>query len=526
MEQTLSRKLREALAARQLDERASKSEVIETYLNSVYYGNQAYGAEAAAQRYFARPAKTLSIAEAALLAGLPQSPVAYDPLVHFDQAKKRQEHVIDLMRQAELITAEQASAATVAKIDFKEPSPPPPRFLHWVNYVTDLTRSRFGPHALFTSGLRINTTLDPVVQSLAEDVVARNEEIRNQARANNSAMVIIDPASSHILAMVGSKDFWDDTVAGQVNVAIAGRQPGSSIKPLVFLAGFEKGLTPAVETQDRLTQFSAPLGQPPYTPRNYEDRYYGQVTLRDALGNSLNVPAVKVLKYVGVPAFKDLANRLGITTLDDWDPQWLSLTLGGGEIRLAELTGAYAAISRMGSYRPVEPLLGVQTSRGEVLYAGSDTTAATQVIDPRLAYQLLHIMGDADARMVTFGRQTPLNLTRPHMVKTGTTDDFRDTWTVGCLPQVCVGVWMGNTNNEPMQRVSSSLTAGKLWVEMIQTLIDHFNYPPSEFQRPDGMVVTRIPNVGSTRPGLRDHEEVFLAEHQGRGFLDMNWAER
>jgi penicillin-binding protein 1C len=524
-EQTISRKLREALAARELDERASKSEVIETYLNSVYYGNQSYGAEAASQRYFGHSAKTLSIAEAALLAGLPQSPTAYDPLIHFSEAKMRQQHVIDLMQEAELITIEQANTAANEKIEFRQQAQPEPRFQHWVNYVTDLARSKFGPDALFTGGLRINTTLDPVVQSLAEDVVGRNDEIRNQARANNSAMVVIDPATSEILAMVGSKNFWDQTVAGQVNVAMAGRQPGSSIKPLVYLTGFEKGLSPATEVQDRVTQFSAPLGQPSYTPENYENKYYDLVTLRDALGNSLNVPAVKVLKYVGVPAFKDLADRFGITTLDDWNPEWLSLTLGGGEVRLTELTGAYAAISRMGAYRPVEPLLGVQTSRGQVLYAGADKPA-TQVVDPRIAYQLVNVMGDVDARQVTFGAQSPINLPRPHMMKTGTTDDYRDTWTIGCLPQVCVGVWMGNTNNEPMQKVSSSLTAGKLWVEMMQTLIDQFDYPPVEFQQPDGMRVERIRNVGNVRPGQPDHEEVFLAEQKGRGILDMNWMER
>ncbi|MFN0073998.1 MAG: transglycosylase domain-containing protein [Chloroflexota bacterium] len=524
-EQTLSRKLREALAAQRLDERASKAEVIEAYLNSVYYGNQAYGVEAAAQRYFGKSARTLNLAEASLLAGLPQSPIAYDPLLRFDQARKRQEHIIELMQQADFITAEQAQATLAARIDFREPTLPVPRFQHWVNYATDLSRSRFGPEALYTRGLRIHTTLDPTVQTLAEEVVSQNEDIRLRARANNSAMVVIDPASSQVLAMVGSKNFWDQSVAGQVNVALAGRQPGSSIKPLVFLAGFESGLNPAIETLDRLTPFSAPLGQPAYTPRNYEDKYYGRVTLRDALGNSLNVPAVKVLKSVGVPRFKDLARRLGISTLDEWDPRWLSLTLGGGEVNLLELTGAYAAVSRLGEYKPVEPLLGVHTARGDVLYSVTDGRRGEQIVDPRVAYQMVHVLGDPTARQLTFGLQSPLNLPRPHMMKTGTTDDYRDTWTIGCLPQVCVGVWMGNTNNEPMQKVSSSLTAGKLWVEMMARLVDHYHYQPIPFPRPDGVVVTRVPNVGGARSDARDHEEVFLVEKQDRGFLDMNWMQ-
>ena len=212
---------------------------------------------------------------------------------------------------------------------------------------------------------------------------------------------------------------------------------------------------------DARTEFSAPAGQPPYRPENYENKYYGRTTLRDALGNSLNVPAVKVLKYVGVPAVQDLARRLGITTLDNWDPRWLSLTLGGGEVRLLELTGAYATVARGGRHLPVESLLDVTTSRGLELHRAGDGQGGQQVVDPKSAYQLLHVLGDPGARLATFGPNTPLNLDRPHMVKTGTTDDYRDTWTIGCVPQVCVGVWMGNTNNDPMVKVSSSLTAGQ-----------------------------------------------------------------
>ena len=303
------------------------------------------------------------------------------------------------------------------------------------------------------------------------------------------------------------------------------RQPGSSIKPLVYLTGFEHGLNPAVEVMDEPTDFSAPPGQPPYRPENYENHYYGRTTLRDALGNSLNIPAVKVLKYIGVPAFQEMARRLGITTLDNWDRHWLSLTLGGGEVKLLELTGAYATVAREGRYLPNESLLDVTTSRGEQLYRAGGDHGDQQVVDPRLAYQLLSVMGDPGARLVTFGPNTPLNLDRPHMVKTGTTDDYRDTWTIGCIPQVCVGVWMGNTNNDPMTKVSSSLTAGKVWVEMMQALIARNGWPPEPWSVPDGVTVTRIPNVGSTRPGQADHEEVFLAGQENqRGTLEMDWT--
>jgi penicillin-binding protein 1C len=444
-EQTLSRKLKEALAALQLDRQFSKTAILETYLNVVYYGHQAYGAEAAAQEYFGKSPRDLTLPEAALLAGLPQSPSEFDPIEHPDAAKDRRQHVLDLMRDAGLVTPEQAAEAQAAPLQTEPPQPLPPRAPHWVNYVRAVARERFGPEALLAAGLDIQTTLDPDIQALAEQVVAAGEGVRRLAHADNSAMVVLDPRTSQVLAMVGSKSFWDAAVDGQVNVALAGRQPGSSIKPLVYLTAFEKGLNPAVEVVDQPTAFSAPPGQPPYFPTNFEDKFYGRLTLRDALGNSLNVPAVKTLKYVGVPAFQAMARRLGITTLDSWDPRWLSITLGGGEVRLLELVGAYATIAREGRYLPVEPLLSVETARGEVLHQAPADPEGDQVVDPRIAYQVLHVMGDTGARQVTFGPASPLNLNRPHMVKTGTTDDYRDTWTVGCLPQVCVGVWMGNT---------------------------------------------------------------------------------
>jgi membrane peptidoglycan carboxypeptidase len=349
-ERSLARKLKEALAAFELDKRYSKDDILEAYLNIVFYGNRAFGVEAAAQVYFGKSVRDLSLPEATLLAGLPQSPSRYDPLAHLEAAKGRQRAVLGRMVDANLLTADEAYAALAAPLKFREvTAQTPARAQHFTNYVRELVRARFGPEQLFTGGLSIRTTIDLEVQQLAEQTVARNEGIRQTARANNTAVVVIEPATSQVLAMVGSKDFDDVSIAGQFNVATSVRQPGSSIKPLVFLAGFEHGLTPATLVLDEPTAFSAPLGQPPYRPENYEKKYYGRIGLREALGNSLNVPSVKVLKYVGVPAFQELARRLGITTLDRWDPRWLSLTLGGGEVRLLELTGAYATLAREGS---------------------------------------------------------------------------------------------------------------------------------------------------------------------------------
>ena len=522
-DQTLARKIKEALAALELNKRYSKNDLLEAYLNVVYYGNQAYGAEAAAQVYFGKSVVDLTLAEASLLAGLPQNPSGYDPLRNLDAARARQHEVLSRMVGEDMISADEAFQAHDTRFTFKSAPAPDQRAPHWVNHVQDLVRARFGPEELFTGGLTIRTTIDLEIQQLAEQIVAQGADVRHLAQANNTAMVVIEPATGQVLAMVGSADFSDAAIDGQVNVATSARQPGSSIKPLVFLSGFERGLNPAVEVMDEPTSFSAPPGQPAYRPENYENKYFGRTTLRDALGNSLNVPAVKVLKYVGVPAFQDLARRLGITTFDEWDPRWLSLTLGGGEVRLLQLTGAYAMLARGGSYVPVEALLDVTTSRGETLHETQRGQNGQQVVDPRLVYQLLHVMGDSGARLVTFGPNTPLNLDRPHMVKTGTTDDYRDTWTIGCVPQVCVGVWMGNTDNRPMAKTSSSLTAGKVWVEMMRGLIERSRWEPTPFPRPGGIVVTRVPNVGGTRPGQSDHEEVFLEGQGQRPLLEMDW---
>jgi 1A family penicillin-binding protein len=524
-ERTLSRKIKEAMAAVELDKRYSKDELIETYLNVVYYGNRAYGAEAAAQTYFGKSARELTLPEASLLAGLPQSPVQYDPYLHFEAARARQREVLDRMVNAELATREEAARAFSTSPAFKmqqAASANPEQAPHWVNYVLDVVRARYGPEELFTGGLKIRTTIDLEVQHLAEQIVAQNEEVRQTAHANNTAMVVIEPLTGQVLAMVGSKDFYDTSIAGQVNVATAVRQPGSSIKPLVFLTGFERGLAPFTEVQDSPTAFSTPPGQPPYRPENYDNKYYGRITLREALGNSLNIPAVKVLKFVGVPAFQDLARRFGITTLDTWDSRWLSLTLGGGEVRLLEMTGAYATLAREGYRVPVEPFLDVTTARGKVLHQSDGGLSGEQVVDPRLVYQLLSVMGDPGSRVATFGANTPLNLGRPHMMKTGTTDDYRDTWTIGCVPQVCVGVWMGNTNNDPMVRVSSSLTAGKIWVDMMNALIERNRWEPVPFPKPQGVVVKNVPSITPMR-GQAEHEEVFLEGQREPSVLDMDW---
>lgn len=523
-EQTLARKVREAAVALQLDRVFTKPDILEAYLNVVYYGANAHGVEAAAQTYFAKSARDLTLSESALIAGLTQSPTVLNPLKNPDGARERQRYVLDHMVASKVVTAEEADEAWASPLDLVGFATPDRLAPHWVDYIQQYVRRAWGPEALYLDGLDVTTSIDLDVQRMAERIVAANEDLRRRVGANNTAVVVLDAATSQVLAMVGSKDFNDRSIDGEVNVALAGRQPGSSIKPVVYLAGFERGLNPSLRVADEITPFSAPPGQPSYVPSNYENKYYGNVSLRDALGNSLNVPAVKVLKYVGVPSFLDLARRLGITSLDGWDPRWLSLTLGGGEVSLLELTGAYATVARLGEYRPTQPLVRVKSARGARAYDVGPQSGA-QVVDPRVAYQLLHVMGDVGARRVAFGDASPLNLPRPHMVKTGTTDDYRDTWTVGCVPQVCVGVWVGNTRNTPMVQASSSLTAGKIWVDTINALVERSRWAPEPFPVPSGLVFKRIPSSSGARPGARDYEEVFLPGSEQTFDLKMDWMQ-
>lgn len=475
---TFSRKIKEAVLAVELTRTYSKNEIMKIFLNQNYYGHRAYGIGAAALTYFGKSAKDLTLPEAALLAGLPQAPTQYDPLVNPDQAKKRQAIVLNLMAKQRMITQQQADAAKAETLVL-HPYQPQIQAPHFVYYVKQYLESKYGPD-VDTAGLKVYTTLDLRVQQAAEQVAKdRISELQKQD-ASNAAIVVMKPNTGEILAMVGSVDYYNTAIDGQVNVAIRERQPGSSFKPFTYVTAFEKGWTPGTVLLDTLTAF--PNGnQKPYEPRNYDGRDHGWVTARQALANSYNVPAVKTLQFAGIQNVIDTAHAMGIKGLNrglDW--YGLSLTLGGGEVTLLDMTNAYSTFANGGVEVDANPILSIEDPQGRTIYQldpNIKQNSNNQVIDPRYAYMITSILSDNKARSAAFGVNNPLRLDFPAAAKTGTTDDNRDSWTLGYTPNLTVGVWVGNSNNAPMLKVTGAIGAAVIWNNVMNTF-----YSRPEFQ--------------------------------------------
>jgi len=500
---SLVRKLRESILAWRIARTYTKDEVLALYLNEVYYGNLAYGIEAAARTYFGKGVAELGLAECALLAGLPQSPALYDPLADPQAARERQRVVLRLMTEQGYITEEQARLAAQERLRFAA-VPFPIEAPHFVMFVRAWLEREFGLAALYTEGLVVTTTLELDLQHTAERVVRRHLTRLSRAvegsplhDVNNAALVALDPHSGQVLAMVGSPDYFDPTIDGAVNGALALRQPGSAIKPLTYAAAFDprpRGaetaplLTPASVLLDVRTSFPTREGTP-YVPLNYDHRFHGPVSAREALACSYNVPAVRVLQEVGVDRLVALAGDLGLSTFGAGERFGLALTLGGGEVRLLELTGAYSAFANGG--RRVDPygVLEVRDGAGRLRYrARSDP--GPLVLDPRVAFLITHILSDNEARTPAFGPHSLLSLSRPAAAKTGTSSDWRDNWTVGYTPQLVVGVWAGNADGRPMVQVSGVEGAGPIWHDFMEAALRGRRLLP--FPEPPGLERVRV----------------------------------
>ena len=486
-QRTVSRKVREAVLAMELARRYPKDTILEIYLNQIYYGNLAYGIEAASQTYFGKSAAELTLAEAALLAGLPQAPAVLDPIANPDRAKKRQQIALGLMVEAGYVTPAEAIAAYQQYLEY---SPPPAQFdaPHFITYVRQLLETRYGPDLLYHEpGLKVHITLDPRIQTIAEEEVANQVQALQDKNATNGAAVVLNTATGEILALVGSKNFNDEAISGQVNMALQPRQPGSAIKPLTYLAAFERGWTPATLIMDVPLEYPDGVGGI-YRPRNYDDEFRGPVLVRGALANSLNIPAIKTLEFVGIPTLKEMAQRLGITTLTR-DDYGLSLTLGGAEVSLLEMTGAYQAMANGGMRMPPVALLRVTDGLGRLIEEFRPPPGS-QVLRPEHAYLITNILADNQARTPLFSADSPLQLTRPAAAKTGTTNDFRDNWTVGYTPEFVVGVWVGNADNHPMQGLSGVAGAAPIWQSIMERSLA--DAPVRDFVRPPGIVEMEI----------------------------------
>lgn len=504
---TVQRKLRESVLAWQLARRFSKDEVLALYLNYTYYGGMTYGVEAAAQTYFGKSVSELDLAESALLAGLPQSPAVYNPFTDLEAAKARQSVVLGLMEKNGFIDAGQRAAAEREPLVLAS-SPYPFEAAHFVMMVRSQLDGLLSPEELRSGGgLVVRTALNLDLQHLAEQAVTTQlERLQRSAQGgadhnvNDAALVALDAHSGEILALVGSPDYFDEQHAGAINMALAPRQPGSALKPFIYAAAFDPSRpqpwTPATAILDVTAHFITHEGDL-YTPVNYDGLEHGPVRVREALASSLNIPAVKALDHVGLPALFELLSQLGVRTLGDPDEYDLSLALGGGQVRLLDLAAAYGAFAS-GGYRlsPVS-ILQVSDQQGNVLYVAPERHPE-RVLDARVAWLVSDILSDDAARTIGFGRNSMLRLDRPAAVKTGTTTNYHDNWTVGYTPDLVVGVWAGNATHDPMRAVTGLTGAAPIWHQFMRAALS--GRPKAAFQRPAGLAQAEVCALSGLRP--------------------------
>lgn len=519
-ERTLPRKIKELILSLQVDKKYTKDQILEMYLNDVGYGGTAVGVEAASQLYFGKEVGKINLAQSALLAGLPQSPTAYSPLSGNKYYIDRSEQVLEAMVEEKYITEKQKNdaMAQIKKMKFDRKETGSIKAPHFVMYVKKLLAEKFGDQMVENGGLQVVTTLDYDIQKKAEEIVKEEIEKLKIYRATNGAAIVMDPKTGEILAMVGSKDYFDTENDGNFNAAVDGqRQPGSSLKPVMYAAAFEKGYTPATMIMDLKTDF--PSGDPEhpiYTPVNYDGKYIGPVQVRFALGNSLNIPAVKLLAKVGIKDTMQKAYDMGI---ENWKPTseaienvGLSLVLGGRETTLLHEVTAYSVFADGGIKHDPIAILKVTDKKGNVLYENKNQEGR-RVLSPEVSYLISHILLDNNARTVAFGPNSYLVVPgKTVSVKTGTTDEKRDNWTIGYTPSYVVGVWVGNNDNSTMnQAIASGVTgASPIWHKIMAVVLK--GKPNEQPQKPDNVIAMEIDGYGGGTPvdGQPKRTEYFI----------------
>ncbi|MBI4272609.1 PBP1A family penicillin-binding protein [Candidatus Uhrbacteria bacterium] len=467
-QKTFGRKIKELVLAYQLEKRFSKDQILQLYFNEIPYGSTAYGVQAAAMRYFGKSVNSLSLAESAIIAALPKAPTFYSPWgSNRDKLFSRQQAILNAMVEEGYVPEEEARLAKEEKIIFRDAgqsilAP------HFVMYVKELLTEQFGEKLVEEGGLSVITTLDYEKQKIAEEAVTVGGKKNLLFGAKNASLVSLNARTGEILAMVGSRDYFDESIDGNVNVSTRPRQPGSSIKPIVYAAAFIKGYTPRTLVYDVATNFDT-TNQKPYKPQNYTGKEYGPVTLKKALSGSLNIASVKVLYLTGVHTVLEFAKTLGYTTFQDPSRYGLSLVLGGGEVTLLDHTSAFTSFSQEGSRVPPIALVRVEDARGRMLFQ-QQPQSRSQVFDKEIARQITDILSDSAAREYVFGKNPYLTLPdRPVAIKTGTTNDFRDAWTIGYTPSVATGVWVGNNDNSAMKKgADGSKIAAPIWQEYMK----------------------------------------------------------
>jgi penicillin-binding protein 1C len=465
----LRRKIREALLTYGTEVFYSKDQILEMYLNQVPYGGTAWGIETAARTYFNKPAKDLTLAETALLAGLPASPTRFSPFgAHPELAKERQTRVLQRMVEDKYITEEEKKKAVEEELKYA-PATVGIKAPHFVLYVKELLVDQYGEKMVEQGGLKVQTTLDLDLQDFAQQTMATEVGKLKNLHITNGAALATNPKTGEILAMVGSKDYFDKEIDGNVNVTLSSRQPGSSIKPLNYALGLEKKIiTPATVLNDVPTCFAV-SGQKLYCPVNYDGTFHGPTQVRFTLGNSYNIPAVKVLALNGLEDFVKKATEMGITTFKDPKNYGLSITLGGGEIKMADMATAFSSFANLGIRQDIWAIKKVEDPHGKVLFEKKEEEGP-RVLPMGVAYLISHILLDNNARSAAFGPSSYLVIkNHPEVsVKTGTTNDRRDNWTIGYNPSRLVAVWVGNNDNTAMSYVASGVTgASPIWNKII-----------------------------------------------------------
>lgn len=531
-ERTVRRKMREFFLTIFVEGIYTKDQILEMYLNQIPYGGTAYGIEAASETYFQKGAKELSVAEAALIAGLPQRPSTYSPFgAHPELAKERQKEVLKQMVANKFLTLEEADRAEEEKLNYAVINPPQaPHFALWIK---EQLAEKYGEKVVEQGGLRVTTTLDLDIQNFAQEAVATEVAKLAKQKVGNGAAVVTRPKTGEILAMVGSKDYFATDEDGKVNVTLAKRQPGSSIKPLNYaLALKDKKITASTAFADVPTCFSV-AGQPIYCPKNYDGTFHGLTQTRFALGNSYNIPAVKTLALNGVETFVEFSTQMGITTYEDPKNYGLSLTLGGGEVKPYDMAVAFGVFANEGIREPLLAVTKVEDWKGNILETTDPKEkelTGERVLTPGVTYLISHILLDNNARSQAFGESSFLNV-RGHpevSVKTGTTNDRRDNWTIGYTKQAVVVAWVGNNDNTPMSGAVSGVSgASPIWNKVIKMVLDKAEkgeYDKSEEghawpSQPDEVVGKNVcwdtgmlPAGDAGNPGCQTRFEYFLAD--------------
>lgn len=523
-EVSIARKIKEWILAVRLEKIMSKEDILALYLNEAPYGGSVYGIEEASKLFFNKEPKDLTLNEAAYLAAIPNGPTYYSPYgKNVDKLEARKNLVLSRMLEVGYINQEQYNQNITEKAVFQ-----PQKFSniaapHFVFFVKDYLENKYGANTLTESGFKVITTIDYDLQKKAEEIaLIKARENETNWGGNNAAIVVIDAKTGQILAMVGSRDYFDKNIDGNFNVATAARQPGSSFKPIVYALAFEKGYTEKTTLFDVKTEFNSscnPAGETGndkcYTPSNYDDAFRGPMTLRDALAQSINVIAVKTLYLVGIPDTIKLAQNLGVTTIkNDPNRYGLSLVIGGGETTLLDMTSAYGVFANEGIRNPYQSILSVEDNKGNILEQYEPKPK--QVLSPNTTRILSSILSDNIARTPTFGANSVLNIPGSEVaVKTGTTNDNKDAWTIGYTPSVAVGVWVGNNDNKPMKKGGAAL-AGPIWNAVMTEAIKKI--PSEQFTKPE----TIDQNIPPVLRGFWQGGETFVIDKISGGLATEN----